>query len=197
MAKFKTPPDLSYRPTSYFWPITYEAHTLNAIKGDLRRTAIRQAFEAGRLDGVDDYYSAPTLQHEDRQALGAIHPSLMGGEYLPDPNPTEIEIARIRIASTTWDVVSVYARPGKSRIHYQVVDEYDGDTLEAKRARTSIRPLSLGQLVDFMLGAWSLQDVCEMNELDRSGVQAFTHPSSQFYPQFEAALRARIDEWYA
>jgi hypothetical protein len=36
-----------------------------------------------------------------------------------------------------------------------------------------------------------------MNELDRDGAQDFTRPSSEVYPQFEAAIRARIDGWYA
>ena len=36
-----------------------------------------------------------------------------------------------------------------------------------------------------------------MNELDRDGAQDFTRPSSEVYPLFEAAVRARIDGWYA
>jgi hypothetical protein len=63
----------------------------------------------------------------------------MGGEYLPDRRDTEVEIARINIDSTTSDVTSVYARPGKDRINYRVVDEYQGDTLAEKRIRSSRR----------------------------------------------------------
>jgi hypothetical protein len=119
----------------------------------------------------------------------------MGGEHLPDRRDTEVEIARINIDSTTSDVTSVYARPGKGRIYYRVVDEYWGDTLSEKRTRSSKRPLSLGELIVF-LGAWPLQDVLEMNELDRDGAQDFTRPSSEVYPQFEAGIRAGIDGWY-
>jgi hypothetical protein len=39
-----------------------------------------------------------------RSALGRLHPSFMGGEYLPDRRDTEVEIARINIDSTTSDV---------------------------------------------------------------------------------------------
>jgi hypothetical protein len=53
----------------------------------------------------------------------------MGGEYLPDLKQDEVEIARITIASTTQDVTSVFARRGKHRIYYRVVDEYGGETL--------------------------------------------------------------------
>jgi hypothetical protein len=42
-----------------------------------------------------------------------------------------------------------------------------------------------------------LKDILEMNELDRQGAQAFTRPSSEFYPQFEAAVRAGVDGWCA
>jgi hypothetical protein len=91
----------------------------------------------------------------------------------------------------------LYAKAGKDRIRYRVVDEYNGDTLSEKRTRSSKRPLSLGELIEFLLGAWPLQEVLEMNELDRDGAQDFTRPSSEVYPQFEAAIRARIDGWYA
>jgi hypothetical protein len=81
-------------------------------------------------------------------ALGRLHPSFMGGEYLPDRRDTEAEIARLNIDSTTSDVTSVYARPGKDRINYRVVDEYWGDTLTEKRTRSSKRPLRRLLLLD-------------------------------------------------
>ena len=63
----------------------------------------------------------------------------MGGEYLPNRQATEVEIARINIDSTTSDVTSVYAKVGKNRIYYRVVDEYNGDTLSDKHTRSSKR----------------------------------------------------------
>jgi hypothetical protein len=74
-----------------------------------------------------------------RSALGRLHPSFMGGEYLPDRRETEVEIARINIDSTTSDVTSVYAKAGKDRVLYRVVDEYGGDTLTVKPTRSSKR----------------------------------------------------------
>jgi hypothetical protein len=108
-----------------------------------------------------------------------------------------VEIARINIDSTTSDVTSAYARPGKDRIYYRIVDEYQGDTLTEKRTRSSKRPLSLGELIEFFLAAWPLPEVLEGNELDRDGAQDFTRPSSEVYPQFEAGIRVRIDGWHA
>jgi hypothetical protein len=144
--------DLGYRKRT---------HVIAAIKGERRRSAIRDAFDADSVTPLD-VYASPTLPDEDRRALGRLHPSFMG----------------------------------KDRIRYRVVDEYNGDTLSEKRTRSSKRPLSLGELIDFFLGAWPLQEVLEMNELDRDGAQDFTRPSSEVYPQFEAAIRARIDGWY-
>ena len=120
----------------------------------------------------------------------------MGGEYLPNRQATEVEIARINIDSTTSDVTSVYAKAGKNRIYYRVVDEYNGDTLSDKHTRSSNQPLTLKELVEFFLGAWPLKDVLEGNDLDREGAHDFTHPSSEFYPQFGTAIRTRIDSWY-
>ena len=91
----------------------------------------------------------PALAASNRQALGQIHPAFMGGEYLPDLSATETMIARITIASTTQDVTCVYARRGKGRIYYRAVDEYGGETLSGKSARTSSRPLSLRELDAF------------------------------------------------
>jgi hypothetical protein len=196
MSSSKSMLDLSFRPASYFWPITHETHVIAAIKGERRRKAIREAYDADRVTVVDEYYSTPVLPEEDRRALGALHPSFMGGEYLPNRQATEVEIARINIDSTTSDVTSVYAKAGKNRIYYRVVDEYNGDTLSDKHTRSSTRPLTLEELVEFFLGAWSLNDVLEGNDLDREGAHDFTHPSSEFYPQFAAAIRARIDDWY-
>jgi len=178
--------DLGYRPQSYFWPITHDTHVIAAIKGERRRSAIRDAFDADRVTPLDELYASPTLPDEDRRALGRLHPSFMGGEYLPDRRDTEVEIARINIDSTTSDVTSVYAKAGKDRIRYRVVDEYNGDTLSEKRTRSSTRPLSLGELIIF-LAAWPLEEVLEGNGLDREGAQGFTRPSSEVYPQFEVA----------
>ena len=196
MSIVKSDIDLAFRPASYFWPITHETHVIAAIKGERRREAIRAAFDANRVSALDEYYATPVLHEDDRRALGALHPSFMGGEYLPNREETEVEIARITIDSTTSDVTSVYAKAGKSRIYYRVVDEYGGDTLCGKARRTSKRALSLGELIEFFLEAWPLKDVLEGNELDLEGAQDFTHPSSEFYPQFSAAICARIGSWY-
>ena len=44
----------------------------------------------------------------------------MGGEYLPDLLPNEVEIARVVLKSTTMDVQSIRARRTKHRIIYRI-----------------------------------------------------------------------------
>jgi len=126
----------------------------------------------------------------------------MGGEYLPDLSVTETMIARITIASTTQDVTCVYARRGKGRIYYRVVDEYEGATLSGKSARTSSQPLSLRELDSFFSAAWSVLDVLEMNfgdsGYDEDEMQAFViEIGSSFYPELDRLVRERTSAWGA
>ena len=124
----------------------------------------------------------------------------MGGEDLPNMLQTAVEIARITIASTTQDVTSVYARRGKHRIYYRVVDEYEGETLSTRNTRSSIRPLTLSELETFFNGAWSLFDVLAMNfgndgyDLDRM-LRFVVGVESSFYPQIGTLYAERIAAW--
>ena len=122
----------------------------------------------------------------------------MGGEYLPDLSQNEVMIASITIASTTQDVTSVYARRGKKRIYYRVVDEYGGETLSGRNTRTSTQPLTLGQLEKFFNGAWSIFDVLEMNfeDYDLARMLGFVVSiESSFYPEIAALYGVRIKAW--
>jgi hypothetical protein len=127
-----------------------------------------------------------------------MHPMFMGGNYLPDTGEGEVEIARIRIASTTFDVTSVYARRQDGVIRYRVVDEYGGDTLEGPAEMESGQPLTLGELADFFLTAWPLLEVLDMNfESDRDASLGFFVAESNFYPDFDALCRRRVIEHFA
>jgi hypothetical protein len=193
--------DLSFRPASYFWPMGLEKHLLARIKGAERRRAVEQLLAAGRHDELIAFLGRSALDEDERRAIGRLHPAFMGGEYLPDLAEEEVEIARITIASVTQDVTSVFARRGKRRIYYRVVDEYGGETLSDKTTRTSTRPLTLGELETFFNGAWSLFAVLDMNFADDGyepeRIRAFASVSSGFYPQIGQLYRARIDAWAA
>lgn len=187
--------DLNFRPRSYFWPLSAEKHLLSTVRGETRRRAVQAAIDANDLDALSEFCTTSTLSPEERQAFGAIHPRFMGGEYLPGLKEEEIEIARININSTTSDVTSVYARRTPKGISYRVVDEYERDTLAGTARRFSKLPLTLGQLVDFFLSTWRLDEVLAMNELDEEESQDFVHPSSAFYPGFASVIRQKIHDW--
>lgn len=189
--------DLDYRPVSYFWPLSLATHLLATVKGAERRKYIQALIDQGKLDELEDVIAKSRLAPEEREYTGRIHPWFMGGEYLPDHRPSEVEIARITLASTTQDVVSVRARKGRGRIRYRVVDEYGGDTLSGRNERTSIRPLTLGQLVAFLDGAWSVREVVAMNdmEVDSEQMKWFVTVSSPFYPEIGAYFGRRFEDW--
>ena len=90
----------------------------------------------------------------------------------------------------------------RTAFHYRVVDEYDGDTLSVKNARTSTRLLTLGELETFFNRAWSIFEVLEMNfgydgyDLDRM-LRFVVGVESQFYPQIGELYERRIEAWAA
>jgi hypothetical protein len=109
---------------------------------------IRHYYAAGKLDQFSDELLRDSLSDEARTSLGKIHPTFMGGEYLPNYGRQEVEVARIALASTTSDVISLRARASGSRIKYRVVDEYQ--TKFQLLQETSSRPFSLRELIRFL-----------------------------------------------
>lgn len=184
---------LAYRPRYYFGRYDLQAELLSTVKGRARRALIKEALETGEVDTLPDFVTAPELESFDRQMLGRLHPMFMGGEYLPKRKPKEVEIARISIQSTTYDVTVLYARLVGQRIHYRVVDEYEGDTLEAPSTRTSTKPLTMGKMIDFFTTAWNLMDCLEGNfDQDVEEMLGFFNAESEFYPCFDQILRERV-----
>lgn len=191
--------DQGYRPARYFGPTHLESHLRSTIKGSERRDMVASILRDGDVP-LPVGLAEPGLSDDARVSWGAIHPSMMGGEYLPDRRGRELEIARITIRSTTQDVTCVYAFQGRGRLRYRVVDEYDGDCLQGRVRRTSSLPLTLGELTDFLLGAWDLFQVLEMNfsrgDSSLDDALTFFRGESAFYPDFDALLRSRVKAWW-
>jgi hypothetical protein len=117
----------------------------------------------------------------------------MGGNYLPESEAGEVEIARLCIASTTYDVACVLAKLVDGEIHLRVVDEYGGETLSGPSAMVTAQPLCLGDLYNFFTGAWSLHEVLRANfPGDLEGMLGFFTGESDFYPGFDALCRHRV-----
>lgn len=182
-----------YRPASYFGADDVETHLLTQVKGEWRRKLLLDALESGEIDEVPPSLLSPGLDDDLRRAVGGLHPGFMGGEYLPGFHDGEVEIARIRVASTMSDVTSVYARRQGKRIAYRVVDEHEGDTLSDRTTRTSMQPLTMRELLDFFLRGWDLYEVLELNygnSLD--DMLCFFKAESAFYPCLDESLRERV-----
>lgn len=147
--------DFAYRPATYWPDLPSEETALAEVKGTVRRRVARSLLEEPdptAPDGVGDFLLEPDLGEETRELWGAIHPSHMGGEFLPDRVEGEIEIARIDTQSVTGDVYQVLARlESDGRIRYRVVDEYwDEGSRYAVTPEVSDEPLTLGELIDLI-----------------------------------------------
>lgn len=193
--------NLSFRPTTYFWPLPLETHLLSTVKGAERQNNIRDQIAAGCLNEVPDWMVHQSLSEEVRAALGRMHPLLMGGEYLPNLLPKEVEIARISLESVTGDVISIRARRDKRRIYFRIVDEYgSGSYLQQPSRKSSILPITLGQLEQMIEEADAGLGIVKYNHeggTDSETLRFFLHATSPFYPDLERLYQARVDAWLA
>ena len=141
--------------------------------------------------------------------MDLIHPSFMGGEYLPDYGRDEVEIARIELDSTTSDVINVRAQPRGKRIRYSVCDEYGVEY--SLPQKTSSQAFSLRELIWFLDSVKHPQTepewerfgfVLSFNETnlccgaDLETLEDFTRLGSEFYPELGLHYTRAIDEWY-
>jgi len=190
--------DLDYRPETYFQPKKLERHLLSKVKGTVLRRELQALVDAGRDAAVRALLTPNGVPPVIRKAYESIHPMYMGGNYLPDPEDGEVEIARITLKSVTYDVACVYARPDGGAIHYRVVDEYGGETLQGTTEARTERPMTLGELTDFFLAAYSLLEVLERNFPDDLDARLdFFIAESEFYPDFDRLCRQRVIESFS
>lgn len=199
--------DLDFTPQDYFRAHDRGEHLPSDIKGQARRDLARSY--AAKGEDPPAWLLVPELPEAMRREWGAIHPSFMGGEYLPTVDKQEVEIVRVSLASTTGDTISVRARRQGKRIGYSIVDENpteDGYELEPK---TSVAPLSMRRLVNMLDCAcirggavlatvvWNLEDfVCNADRM-----RGFVTVESDFYPElgryYAVRLTRLLDQWEA
>jgi hypothetical protein len=203
--------DFDFRPSSYWDHLDPLAAILANIKGQNRRRMVRGLItaETPKRHEIPSGFLEAGLDPGTRSQLGGTHPSWMGGEYLPDYLPGEVEIARIVLRSVAQDVISFRARRrrGGRRLLYRVVDEFQrlGGARWTCRPASSARPLSLGELVALIDG--SRNDDIEVgpgpltDEL-RSGYAAnpkemldFVTVESDLYPMLFRYYEERAEDW--
>ena len=191
-----------FRPKSYWDDSDPLKAILKNIKGEKRRQMVIDYWNAGHLEKLNATLLQDELGTEDRRSFGRIHPSFMGGEYLPGYLPGEVEIARIWLQSTTSDVISLRACPRPSGISYRIEDEYEGQfTLPITESRF---PLSLGELVrQFEEGRLKglfgniATGYNEMNAefAERESLRHFTRITSDIYSQLGTHFEKVFEAW--
>lgn len=193
----KTPYDFGYRPATY-WETP--GALLANIKGEQRRRRVKEFLDSGNVEALESWVLSESLSEEERVALGRIHPLLMGGEYLPDYEGSEVEVARVALQSTTGDVISVRACRNDGTIRYRVVDEYESQ-FECSPAE-SREPLSFQELIALIDGTRNvatndvgLTEIFRESNLgegtDPEELLDFVSVSSVFYRQLDAYIGMR------
>lgn len=151
--------DLHARPTTYADFDDPIALALNGIKGQMRREMVRDMLSAegdqrAAYDAVlgpieDDILSESSSEAFISTRNRALGPSWMGGEYLPDLEGREVEIARVVLASVTMDVFSVRARFVDGGYRYSMTDEYATDfTVTPSESHEPLTLIELARLID-------------------------------------------------
>ena len=194
--------DGQYRPRTYF--IT-DANTaiLSKIKGSLRRTTVRVI----GVTSAESRTKAESLSEDERRGVSRIHPAFMGGEYLPDLESGEVEIARLELKSVTADVISLRAGREGTLIRYRAVDEYDNEF--GTTPASSTEPLTFDELVRLIDGIEmidghedrslpsALRDSVCKDPCDAQALVDFVAVTSEFYSQLAAYYDADAAEWLA
>lgn len=155
------------------------------------------------LDFRPDPDFSPSIDDRDPKPFD---PAFFGGAFLPPLRWNEVEIARITLESTTFDVISIRARICKRRIYYSVVDEYEGQVSYECQRKSSVRPLTMRELIDLMENTevngeyTGLVLGMAQNGFECSGYADqwvhFANVSSDVYPQLAEWYFDAFEEWY-
>ena len=194
----------SFRPSSY-WEESDPLNTiLRNIKGTNRRRMVTDFWNEGKLDDLNEALLNDDTDPKLKLFLESIDPTFMGGEYLPDCLPTEVEIARVELESTTADVISIRARrlSSDNLIHYRVVDEYN-TTFEIE-PESSPAPLTHDELIQFIGNTYFGENsdlALGYNQMnfecggDAESLRHFTTVSSSFYPGLYDHYETVFEQW--
>ena len=139
--------NMEYRPKSFWYPESLVTKILSQIKGQERKKAI-SSFIKDNKRIPDTFLTDENLPPDIRDELSSIHPIFMGGEYLPDTEENEVEIARIIMQSATQDVISIRAKMFDDNINYSIIDENDNEFKPA--VLSSANPFSLAEIINFI-----------------------------------------------
>ncbi|MDC1429972.1 hypothetical protein N8199_08755 [Emcibacteraceae bacterium] len=195
--------NLKYRPKSYWGPKDLKMHFGTTIKGEIRRQLVTSSVEK---ENIPAGVLQSELDDNVKKHQGSIHPSMMGGEYLPDFETTEIEIARVILKSVTMDVYSIRAIKNNGFINYRVVDEYE--TTYILKPIKSVHPLSFKEIIQLLDTARredgeggkgglidSARDYFYSEGMTAKEVYDFGTAKSEFYPELTRWYDEINKEW--
>ena len=198
--------DFDFRPVSYFGIEDPIKELLTNMKGTARRRWVKQALSEEMA--LPNFLLREGLKDGERAFIGSIHPSYMGGEYLPDRKENEVEIARFVMDSTTQDVISIRARNSENKNIYVVVDEYNSSFI--CQPATSDTPLSFGELIEFLNNiyceefelqgiathcrtSFDIDDCFDLEDVE--DWRNFISAESEFYPQLQDYFKEEEAIW--
>jgi hypothetical protein len=210
--------DFSFRPETYWPELPTEETVLAQVKGTTRREAAAALLDEPSEMGEEgaDFLLKPGLEEEERDLWGSVHPANLGGEFLPEPEDDEVEIARIELMSTTGDVYQVPARRGDDGlIQFRVVDDYwDEGSRHRLAIERSEQPLTMGELIELIdterqdNAGWRRGDESDdlglfdrdreaslVGTADPSSLVDFATASSAFYPTLTDYYEDRAGAW--
>ena len=196
--------DQNYRPVTYWPEALDQEQLLSRIQGESRRTIARNILAEEGFAGLNEFLARKTLDDEERRGWGLVHPHCMGGEYLPQLDVEDVEIARISLASTTSDQISIRASYVGKKIRYDVCDEYDS-TYELAFTESE-QPLTLGELIAFIDGSYHRDEepggllVCHWESMigwgyDTDEAVDFAWIQSAWYPELSSYYAQVAIDW--
>ena len=197
--------DLNYRPNTYWPEALDQEQLLSRIQGESRRTIARNVLAEEGFAGLNAFLARETLDDEDRRDWGLVHPQCMGGEYLPQLDVEDVEIARISLASTTGDQISIRASHAGEKIRYEVCDEYEW-TYELAFTESE-QPLTLAELIALIDGSKNREEeqpggllVCHWENMISWGHSPdeavdFAWVQSAWYPELAAYYEQVASDW--
>lgn len=115
-----------------------------------RRDMLLEACRQAAVENLSPELFADRLSPSLRKQLGSIHPSLMGGEYLPPLDDDTTTIADISLKSTTGDVLIVCATFRDGMYSYEALDEYPESGGWEVAQQPTPQPLSLRELINLI-----------------------------------------------
>ena len=167
-----------FRPKSYWGPKTLKNFYGSKIKGTIRKKIVLDNLEKNE---VPSQILEDELSPKIKESLGRIHPSLMGGEYLPDYLPNEVEICSIVLKTVTLDTISIRARHEDGLIHYRIVDEYYFENEERYSYKIFQNPTKLTLTTKQIIKLIDNIENVMSEDVHQKGIRSFYYELEQHY----------------